>query len=113
MLRPALATAAALALLAALPARAEWNEKDVKAVQEAVKQGKPVIEYGSAPGAQLVFFSVGSGWQIVEYVIDLRAQLCFARGVWASGGPQSTSPVPCAAVKKGYPLFAPLITWEP
>jgi len=103
----------ALALLAAGPAAAEWNEKDVRAVQEAVKQGKPLVEYGSAPAPQLVFFTVGTGWQTIEYVLDLRAQLCFVRGGWASGGPQSTALVACASVKKGYPLFAPLITWEP
>jgi hypothetical protein len=110
-----LTTAAlALYLLAAASARADYDEKDIQKIAEAAKAGKKVLEFvGVLPvdKAQLVTFEVGlpgTTNKIIRYVIDLHAQLCFAQ---FAGSSAATVSVPCAAVKRGYPLFAPLITW--
>lgn len=109
MLRALVAAACAAALLlTAGTAAADWNEKDVQKLVEKKKAGKGFFEAGNAAG-QSFFFKFG----VIGYVVDVKTQLCFAAALNANESPMSLTPVPCAAIKKGYPLFAPLITWEP
>ncbi len=102
MTRRLIAAGLMLSVIVATTARADYDEKQVKKIVEAVQQHKNVAEYAAYPKAetQVVRFAI-EGSPTLTYVIDLRAQLCFL----------FTNPVPCAALKRGYPLMAPIITW--
>ncbi len=91
----------------ALPgvARSAWDEEDTARLTQWLAGGKSFEERGSYPniGRQFVEFDVGYAY----YQIDFRAQLCFVRGYKS----RAVSPVPCEAIKRGYPLFASMLTW--
>jgi hypothetical protein len=100
--------AAAAIGLPAAPAFADYNAAAVDNLAAKVKAGMGFTEFGIVQdGSQLqtVLFqlrqSVNAG-----YFIDIKAHLCFFE--FASNVTQ----VSCQAIKKGYPLFAPLITWN-
>jgi hypothetical protein len=95
--------AAALMLTFATGALAEWSEKDVAKLVEKMKKGEGIAEGGSVP-SQVFGFTVGNS---LLYTVDLKMQICLVSG--RTG--ESFTPVSCAALKKAYPLFAPLITW--
>jgi hypothetical protein len=91
----------------ARPARAEWTDKDVQRLAEKVKQGKFFLERGDV-GPQTFTFNTG----IITYVVDVKAQLCFVGHAQGGGAERPVALIPCTALKRGYPLFAPLITWD-
>jgi len=105
-LRRTLAALACLLLLSpALPLRAAWNEADVADVASALRNGRGVHRSDTVRDeqAQFIYLSLdGSS----GYLIDFRAHLCYA--VFRQG----VTIVPCQSLKQGYPLFAPLLTWE-
>jgi hypothetical protein len=81
--------------------------KDVAEVAKSRSEGKGLVKnLGMYPATQLVVFQVGTD---LNYYIDLRAQLCMVRP-WNTSVAMTL--VPCPALKKGYPLVAPLITWD-
>lgn len=84
---------------------ADYEEKDVAKLVEAIRQGKKVTEDGKYPAdhIQIVHFAVGN----FIYSIDVRAQVCFIRQAGTA-----LMRIPCNAIRKGYPLMGPLITWE-
>ena len=100
----ALLCTAGLLLVLAAPAWAEYDEGDLKEIEQKLKDGKGFSEQDVYPNksaySQTLLVSVGIG---VAYKIDFRAHLCF------SGG---DAPVPCKAIKIGYPAIGKLITWE-
>ena len=94
-----------ISMTGALPAVADWDAEDIAEIVKEIKEGKEVTEGGSYPTdyVQRVSFGVG----VAIYLIDIRAKLCFYAPI-TSG----VTLVPCKAIKLGYPLFAPIITWE-
>ncbi len=89
-------------------ARADLDEKDVAKVVQLKSENKNFDRnLGSYPAKQIVGFGVGGGW---EYFIDVYAQLCMLREAYLGTGQLVI--VPCKSLKKGYPLIAPLITWD-
>ena len=107
-LSTACAAVMAVLLLLAAPLSAlatEWAREDVNTVAEKVRAGQGVdmgMDY-PVDKTQSVWFTTPS----FHYLIDIRAKLCFIRSI--GGGITS---VPCRALKEGYPLMAPIITWE-
>ena len=82
----------------AMPVSGEWYKGAVAKIVEKVKMGEGFREASGMPIEQRQIF------RFSFYLLDIKAQLCFAEG-------QSLTLVPCEALKKGYPLIAPLITW--
>jgi hypothetical protein len=81
-----------------------WDAKRVEKVATDLKAGKPVAETGTlAKGEAQVLTIVVS--ENLTYVIDYRAKVCFA----SQGGAQPLAFVPCQALKRGYPVLAPLL----
>ena len=101
----AVLVAVGVLVLMALPAAGAWNAEDVAEVKKKLQEGKGIAEGGSLDSdqVQIVGFSIEAG---TTYWIDLKAQLCMLLSR------KALAHVPCSAIKKGYPLFAPLITWE-
>ena len=91
--------------LAAAQAPDIWTYEQVQALAQKAREGQGFDEGRLYPpgGIQIAGFEVEGG---VQYIIDARAHLCYFRVR------QSVTLVPCKSVKNGYPLFAPLITWE-
>jgi len=92
-------------VLAAAQAPELWTHEQVQALAQKAREGQSFDEGRLYPpgGIQIAGFEVEPG---VQYIIDLRARLCYFRAR------QSVTLVPCKSVKSGYPLLAPLITWE-
>ena len=92
----------------------DYNEKEIADLAGKAKAGAGFAQILTYPvaQAQTVLFLVpgvvvdGNLFRGMAYRIDLRAQLCFAID------DNSKVPVPCKNLKKGYPLLAPLITWD-
>ena len=94
--------------LSAYAASEPWTQKDVNEVVEKVKSGKSVYLQKALPAdqTQVIDISVNTNMgQAILYRIDLRAKQCFVYR-------DTLVPVPCKAIKDGYPLFAPIIDWE-
>ena len=91
-------------MTAALPAAMAGDPEDISDWVKKIKAGKGVNEVFEYPKnhIQKVKFKVELGF---HYIIDIKAQLCFVSR-------SEKILVSCKAVKKGYPLVAPLITWE-
>ncbi len=88
-------------------AYAAWDSSDVNDIVKKIKAGESFNESGNFDGPQIVSFNVGG----IIYSIDIKAKLCYGKSL----GGQSADTiilVPCKAIKDGYPLFAPIITWE-
>ncbi len=84
-----------------------FDERAVARVVELKKANKAFnTKLPYYPDPQLVSFAVST--TTFRYLIDLRGRLCFARIEAATG----YMPVPCKSLKLGYPLMAPLITWD-
>jgi hypothetical protein len=85
----------------------DWDAKRMDKLVADLKAGKPVMESGSLAkaDAQLVTVVVNEN---LTYVIDYRAKVCFA----SQGAGQSLTFVPCQALRHGYPVLAPLLSWE-
>jgi hypothetical protein len=90
--------------IAAQPASASYDEGDIAKAVKAVAEGKHLFDTGGMDKdrIQIIQFEVLIG---VFYQIDIKARTCY----YVYGGPTI---VPCRIIKKGYPLFAPLITWD-
>lgn len=90
----------------AATAHADLDAKDMEAFAEKLKSENAgaLANLGTYPNLRSFTFEAGGG---DYYRVDLRAQLCFR-------GTRSASIVlaPCKNLKKGYPLIAPLITWD-
>jgi len=98
-------------------ARADWDAKDVQKAVDKIKKGEAYGDVGKMGGAQLISFNAhhvdAIDGILINYIIDVRAKLCFARAISGTiSGGGSSSPVPCKNIKQGYPLMAPIITWE-
>lgn len=91
----------------ATPAFAEYDTDDVAKDVARVKSDEAFTDVGVYPTKhpQIIVIKLDRVG-LRSYTIDLRAKLCYF-----SVGSGSTSVVPCANVKAGYPLIAPLITW--
>lgn len=101
-----------IVLFLPVPGFAAWEQKTVNAVAEKIKTNQKVLENDTYPKdqVQMVSFQAGAGGvALINYVIDIKAKLCFA-SMGSSGNSFTT--VPCKALKEGYPVMAPLITWE-
>jgi hypothetical protein len=96
-----------LTLALAMPTRADCDAKDVQKLVDKVKAGKGFVEGCPFPDGQVQVFSFQVAASLT-YQIDVKARLCFVRPGMGVG----VTPVPCKNVKEGYPLVAPLITWE-
>jgi len=92
-------------MLAAGTVFAAWDSKDIDKIVQKIKAGESFTDSGMYPdeGIQQVGFRTNSAY----YLIDVKAKLCFAT---LNG--DGTVLIPCKAIKDGYPLFAPIITWE-
>jgi len=84
---------------------ADWDKGDISKILEKISKGENFTDYGFTSDYQILSFNAG---KTLMYFIDFKAKLCYCKN---SGGDGITL-VPCKAVKEGYPLFAPLITWE-
>lgn len=97
-----------ISMMMALPASAaEWDEKSVGKVKKLLLEGKGFSEFGAYPKTkrQVLNFSVpGLG----RYHLEFNNNLCFLE--FAGSG--AILRIPCQTIKKGYPILAPLITWE-
>lgn len=81
---------------------AAWDSNDVNDIVKKIKAGESFSEGGEYPDSQVFFFSSG----VILYIVDIKAKLCFSKERGSS-----ITLVPCKAIKDGYPLFAPIITW--
>jgi len=92
-------------MVIALPAVAAWDAEDVAEIKKKLQEGKGFFEGGSynSDDVQIIRFNIEGG---STFWIDFKAKLCMFFGR------QAITPVPCSSIKKGYPLFAPLIIWE-
>ena len=92
-------------MVMALPAAGAWNAEDVAGIKKKLQEGKGLNESGaySSDGVQVIEFRLG---RTTSYLVDFKARLCML--IFR----ESATLVPCSRLKKGYPLFAPLITWE-
>jgi hypothetical protein len=95
------------ALLAQSAFAVDWDAKRIEKVLNDLKAGKPVVESGTLTKAdtQLVTVVVNEN---LTYVIDYRAKVCFA----SQGAAQPLTFVPCQALRHGYPVLAPLLSWD-
>ena len=86
---------------------ADLDEAAVSKFLASAKDGTRAVLGATYPEKQVqeVLFIAGDFY----YMIDVRAQFCFIRG-----RAMETTPgrVPCKNLKKGYPLIAPIITWD-
>ena len=82
-----------------------WTPDQVQKLAQLVREGQSFNEGKLYPSGavQIAGFEVDEG---ATYIIDVRARLCFFKLR------QSVTTVSCKAIKTGYPLFAPLITWD-
>ena len=80
------------------------NETDIQNAVEKVKKDQRVVLIDKNNSEQTLIIKN----QYFRYLIDMRAESCFVGGL--EGG--NFKPFSCASIKKGYPLYAPLITWE-
>jgi hypothetical protein len=81
-----------------------WNDGDINRVVNGLKNGT-AIDIGRthlAPQTAVIHVN------FIRYVIDFRVQDCFITGQKGS----AFTPYSCQKIKKGYPLFGSLITWE-
>ncbi len=83
----------------------DLTKEDVNDVVKKISAGKMVDINQTYPPeqTQVVWISMPS----FQYMIDVRAKMCF---IHAFG--TSIAPVSCKALKTGYPLIAPIIDWE-
>lgn len=96
----------AFLVLATMPAWAQMTDKAVADTVALKKDGKGFDKFlGYDPSGQLARFTVANQ---IEYLIDLKTQLCYVRPT--GNGP--LTPIRCKVVKAGYPMVAPLITWD-
>ena len=100
VMKTLLAVLIALGLLVAIamPVSAAWKKDDIAELVAKVKKGEGFIKSGDLSSEQKQIIS------FYTYRIDIKAQLCFSTI-------RSYVLVPCEALKKGYPIFASLITW--
>jgi hypothetical protein len=77
----------------------EWSEKYVAIVVEQIKSEKGFLELKEYPNTEIVIIQAA-----VRYYIDVKAKLCFAGN--------NLTLIPCKALKDGYPLLSPIISWE-
>ena len=96
-------TLAVLLLLATTTAYAQdvWDDKSVASVVEQIKSGKEFTENRYLPNQQIIQLDA-----YIRYYIDVKAKFCFA------GNSSTPVAVSCKALKDGYPIMAPIITWE-
>jgi hypothetical protein len=87
---------------------ADWDKDDVAKLVEKVKKGQGFDDFNYVESSMVQVVRIGIGH--ISYTIDIKAQICYAGLPVSNGG--GVVIVPCAKVKKAYPLFAPLITWE-
>jgi hypothetical protein len=87
-------------------ARAAYGNKAIQEVENRLKAGKGFMFSDSYPNSndysQVAVIYTGAA----RYTIDFRAHLCFS-----STGPDVV-PIPCTAIKNGYPEIGKLITWD-
>ncbi len=97
-----------VSLLSVSTAFADWDMGDVNSAVNKIRQGQGVAEHGMYPSnhIQLITFAVTD----ITYYIDARARICYARV--SGNGNGGFLMVSCKALKDGYPLMAPIITWE-
>ena len=111
MRRAQIATCAAVLMLAGCSG---MSAEDVQEAAQQVKDGESLNVRKQYPeeGVQLYAFTAGRPiWRTdLWYIIDLRAHLCFS--TLSRSETAVLTPVPCKALKAGYPLVAPLITWD-
>ncbi len=93
-----------ISMVMTLPVSADLNEQ-IEELTKAIKEGKGYIplRVERYPKQQQQYFRFNAGG--VLYIVDVKARLCFA-------GSEGKSLILCQAIKKGYPLIAPIITWE-
>ncbi|HON80470.1 MAG TPA: hypothetical protein PK544_18410 [Spirochaetota bacterium] len=96
-------------LLSVSTAFADWDMDDVNSAVNKIRQGQGVNEWGNYPSSHLQVISFGAAG--INYVIDVRMKICYARAV-SSQGNGGLLMVSCKALKEAYPLMAPIITWE-
>ncbi len=109
-----LVVAAILVATAPGSARGEEFAESVQKAAAAVSGGAKVMVYDAKypeTDVQIFGFYIGKGNSMLRYTVDLRAHLCFVQPI-LGGSPIALTPVACSAIKKGYPLVAPLITWN-
>lgn len=114
MMRAPMAVYAAVLMLAAVAGCSGISPENVQETAQAVREGESLNarkEYPSE-GVQLYAFTAGKPIFRTDlwYIIDLRAHLCYS--TLSRSETAVLTPVPCKALKAGYPLVAPLITWE-
>lgn len=88
-------------------AYAAWDSSDVNDIVKKIKAGESFNESGMYSDTQVVSFTAAG----IIYYIDVKAKLCFGRTPGGSSA-DTIILVPCKSIKDGYPLFAPIITWE-
>jgi hypothetical protein len=93
-------------------ANAATNEDAIKSAQ-AGKGGTVVI-----PPSELNFLTIALD-QTSSYKIDIKAHICYMMSSLYEGVGSQTHVffmtrflVPCQNIKKGYPIVAPIITWN-
>lgn len=79
----------------------DWNEKSVAGVMDQIKSGKGLYEAKEYSSQQIVVIRAP-----IRYYIDVKAKLCFA------GDSVTPTVISCKALKEGYPLLTPIISWE-
>ncbi|HPQ55479.1 MAG TPA: hypothetical protein PK253_19665 [Spirochaetota bacterium] len=95
-------------LLSVSTAFADWDMDDVNSAVNKIRQGQAVSKWDRYPTnhIQMFMFVVLD----ITYYIDARAKICYARVRDQGNG--GFLMVSCKALKDGYPLMAPIITWE-
>src|SRR5512137_2927360 len=111
MKKTAFLAALVLVLAAATAIAADWDHRTAGEAVDKMKAGKHRVDVrNDYPEDQvhLISFDVTPK---LNYLIDAKARLCYFR--WTAGpNAVSMTPVPCRAVKEGYPIMAPIIDWE-
>lgn len=86
---------------------ADWDKDDVAKLVEKMNKGQGFDDGRQLESSMFQIVTIGIG--NFSYMIDIKAQICYARFNISNGG--GVVIVPCAKVKKAYPLFAPLMPW--
>ncbi len=114
MMRAPMAVYAAVLMLAAVAGCSGISADDVQDTAKAVRAGESLNERRDYPQAGVQLYAFTAGRPIFRtdlwYIIDLRAHLCYS--TLSRSETAVLTPVPCKALKAGYPLVAPLITWD-
>lgn len=84
-------------------AYSDWDNDDIKDILKDLKENNEISVSNDIPVMQQVVLTGG----IVNYIIDLKIRDCFV----VTKSLSNVAPYSCKKIKRGYPLFAPLITW--